>query len=106
MVDTVVRIGNCSGVDVDKFDTFGLTPLPASEVETPLIAECYANFECRLYDGSRIRKNNLFIWEVVKAHVAVSPKHPQTLHYLGHGEFMTAGRVINKRRLFKPEYLE
>ena len=34
----VVKVGNCSGSDTDKFKTIGLTPLPASQVKAPLIA--------------------------------------------------------------------
>ena len=48
-------------------------------------SECYANFECRLRDTRMIRAYSLFIWEVVKAHVALSPKRPQTIHYRGEG---------------------
>ena len=39
--------------------------------------------------GARmIRTYGLFIWEVVKAHVALSPKRAQTIHHRGEGEFM------------------
>src|SRR5262245_50824299 len=68
LTNEVIGIGNCSGAEVDKFKEFRVTPLPATRVGAPLIAECYANFECRLAD--LISKYNLFIWEVVKAHVA------------------------------------
>ena len=76
LVDTVVRIGNCHGTEGDKFERFGLTALAASKVDAPLIGECYASFECKLADGSQIRRHGLFIWEVVKAYVATSPKYP------------------------------
>jgi flavin reductase (DIM6/NTAB) family NADH-FMN oxidoreductase RutF len=105
LVDTVVGIGNCHGADVDKFQRFGLTPKRATKVAAPLIAECYANFECRLRDTRMIRTYGLFIWEVVKAHVALSPKRPQTIHYRGEGEFMISGPAINRRRKFRPENL-
>jgi flavin reductase (DIM6/NTAB) family NADH-FMN oxidoreductase RutF len=105
LVDTVVGIGNCHGADGDKFQRFGLTPKRATKVAAPLIAECYANFECRLRDTRMIRSYGLFIWEVVKAHVAVSPKRPQTIHYRGEGEFMVSGGTINRRRKFRPENL-
>ncbi|KMM74224.1 flavin reductase [Xanthomonas sp. NCPPB 1128] len=105
LVDTVVGIGNSSGADLDKFAYFGLTAEPATHVTAPLIAECYASFECRLHDGSQIGKHGLFVWEVVKAHVAASPKRPRTLHYRGDGRFMLSGPEISRRRLFKPEML-
>ena len=105
LVDHVVGIGNTSGRDVDKFKRFNLTPVPGSEVDAPLIEECYANFECRLADSKLISKYGVFIWEVVKAHVATSPKYPETLHYRGDGVFMLAGRMINLRQKFKRQNL-
>jgi flavin reductase (DIM6/NTAB) family NADH-FMN oxidoreductase RutF len=100
-----VDIGNCSGAEVDKFDTFKLTAQPAAMVKAPLIGECHANFECLLFDARLVKRYNFFIFEVVKAHVAPSPKNPRTIHYRGGGEFMVAGRSISLRRRFKPEML-
>src|SRR4029453_5625103 len=51
MIDVVIGVGNTHGGRIDKFAKFGLTPATASKVEAPLIAECYANFECRLVDA-------------------------------------------------------
>lgn len=97
---TTVKIGNCSGRNVDKFKKFKLTPLPGKKVQAPLIKECYANFECKLVDASLIQKYNLFIFQVVKAHVATSPKFPKTLHYRGDGLFMISGPTVKKYRKF------
>lgn len=105
LLNEVIGIGNCSGADMDKFEKFGLTPVAGAKVEAPLIKECYANFECRLHDGSQISKHGLFIWEVVKAHVTTSPKFPETLHYRGEGVFMISGRNISRRSRFKPQNL-
>jgi flavin reductase (DIM6/NTAB) family NADH-FMN oxidoreductase RutF len=105
LLDTVVGIGNCHGSEIDKFERFGLTARRATKVAAPLIAECYANFECRLYDARMVRTHGLFIWEVVKAHVATSPRRPQTIHYRGNGEFMISGGSISRRRMFRPENL-
>ncbi|RJP26057.1 MAG: flavin reductase family protein [Candidatus Abyssobacteria bacterium SURF_5] len=105
LIDTVVGIGNTSGAEIDKFKEFELTPGEAQEVEAPLIRECHANFECRLHDKSLVDKYNFFIFEVVKAHVAASPKHPRTLHYTGNGVFMISGKIISRKSLFRPEML-
>jgi flavin reductase (DIM6/NTAB) family NADH-FMN oxidoreductase RutF len=102
MVNAVIGIGNCSGSDTDKFKKFKLTPVAASQVEAPLIAECYASFECELTDASLINKYSLFIFEVVKAHAASSPRYPKTVHYRGDGVFMVSGRSVSYRRRFKP----
>lgn len=105
LLDTVVGIGNCSGAELDKFEHFGLDAVPGTHVGAPLIAQCHASFECRLHDASQVRRHNLFIWEVVKAHVASRPKIPRTVHYRGDGRFMVAGEEVSRRRLFKPEML-
>ena len=103
---TVVRIGNCSGRDIDKFSEFGLTPEVGTHVRAPLIGECYANFECRLADSGWVKKYNVFVFEVVKAHVATSPKLPKTIHYRGDGEFMLSGEETRRwRKLFRPGML-
>ena len=101
LVDAAIGIGNSHGPKPDKFDKFGLTAAAASKVDAPLIAECFASFECKLVDASLIRKYSLFVFEVVKAHVAASPKYPKTIHYRGDGVFMVSGRSISYRRRFK-----
>jgi flavin reductase (DIM6/NTAB) family NADH-FMN oxidoreductase RutF len=67
LISKVVDIGNCSGDDVDKFAAFGLTPRPAKRVKAPLVAECFANIECKVVDTSLVNKYNMFILEGVKA---------------------------------------
>jgi flavin reductase (DIM6/NTAB) family NADH-FMN oxidoreductase RutF len=105
LTDTVIKIGNTSGAEIEKFEAFGLTADEGREVEVPLIRECHANFECRLYDDALVRKYNFFIFEIVRAHVAASPKHPETLHYTGDGVFMIAGKIISRRSQFRPGML-
>lgn len=85
LIDIVVKIGSTTGAEIDKFQEFGLTAGKGSKVKAPLIAECHVNFECRLHDDALVDRYNFFIFEVVKAHVAPRPKHPETLHYLGDG---------------------
>ncbi len=91
-----------------KSGTFGWTVLlliVLTAVAAPLIAVCYANFECRLVETRMIERLNLFVFEVVKAHVATSPRCPTTVHYRGDGVFMIAGRNVSYRRRFRPENL-
>lgn len=101
LIDTVVNIGNTSGADIDKFAAFGLTAGKAKFVDAPLIKECHANFECRLHDDALVDEYNYFIFEVVKAHVAPYPEHPETLHYKGDGVFMISGGIIDKKAMFR-----
>ena len=90
----VVGCGNTSGQRVDKFRVFRLTPEPASLVAAPLIGECYANLECKVVDTRMVMKYSFFILEVFKAWIDPSRKRPRTIHHLGRGEFMVAGRTI------------
>ena len=106
IAETVVKIGNTSGRDIDKFAEFGLTAKSGTHVRAPLIEECYANFECILADATWANKYNVFVFEVVKAHVATSPKVPKTIHYRGDGEFMISGEETRRyRKLFRPGML-
>ena len=100
LAETVTAIGNCSGKQINKFKEFNLTPIQGNKVNAPLIKECYANFECKLYDARLLNKYNFFIFEVVEAIAASTPKYPQTIHYTGDGIFMVAGDHINLRKLF------
>ena len=98
----VIEIGNCSGLEVDKFKTFGLTPLPAGEVKAPLIAECLANLECRVVDASLVKKYCLFILEGVKAWIDPKRKERRTFHANGDGTFVVDGRTLNlKKKMVK-----
>ncbi len=90
----VVKVGNASGRDIDKFAAFALTALPASRVQAPLVAECFANLECRVADAGMVRKYNLFILEVLKAWVDPAQKNPKTIHHHGYGTFVVDGRTI------------
>jgi len=95
LAEKVVGCGNTSGRQVDKFKTFGLTPVAAADVKAPLIAECYANLECKVIDQRLVAQYNFFILEVVKAWIDPRQKHPRTMHHQGEGVFLIAGRTIN-----------
>jgi flavin reductase (DIM6/NTAB) family NADH-FMN oxidoreductase RutF len=101
IADKVVGCGNISGKKIDKFLEFSLTPRPASQVAAPLIEECYANLECRLTDTKMVAKYCLFVVEVVKAWIDPTVKEPRTIHHLGRGNFMVAGKKIKLKSRMK-----
>lgn len=90
----VVKVGNCSGRDIDKFKTFRLTPLPAETVKAPLIKECFANLECKVSDRRMVNRYNMFILEVVKAWIDPAQKRPKTIHHHGYGKFVVDGPTV------------
>ncbi len=90
----VVKVGNSSGRDVDKFTAFGLTQMPAARIAPPLIAECFANLECKVTDRRLVNTYNLFILEVLKAWIDPVQKNPKTIHHRGYGTFVVDGATI------------
>jgi flavin reductase (DIM6/NTAB) family NADH-FMN oxidoreductase RutF len=90
----VVQVGNYSGRDVNKFERFGLTAAPAEVVSAPLVAECFANFECKVADTHLVNKYNLFVLEVLKAWIDPAQKNPKTIHHRGYGRFAVDGETI------------
>jgi len=99
LAEKVIGIGNCSGrdflgQDTDKFARFALTPLPAECVAPPLVAECFANLECKVVDTHLVNKYGLFVLEVVKAWTDPAQKSPKTIHHHGFGRFVVDGETI------------
>jgi flavin reductase (DIM6/NTAB) family NADH-FMN oxidoreductase RutF len=90
----VVGCGNVSGRRIDKFARFGLTAVPAAQVASPLIDECFANLECRLADSGWAKRYCFFVLEVVRAWIDPKVTAPRTLHHRGRGEFRVAGRTM------------
>lgn len=90
----VVAAGNCSGRDIDKFAEIGLTPLPARTVAAPLVAECFANLECRVADTRLVGRYDLFVLEVVAAWIDPRRRDAKTIHHRGFGTFVVDGETI------------
>jgi flavin reductase (DIM6/NTAB) family NADH-FMN oxidoreductase RutF len=90
----VVKIGNTSGRDGDKFRAVRLEPVAAEQVAPPLIAECFANLECKVTDTRMVQKYNLFVLEVVKAWIDPAQKRPKIIHHHGYGRFAVDGPMI------------
>ncbi len=98
---TVVEVGNCSGRDVEKFEVFDLTPVPASLIGAPLIRECFANLECKVVDTRLVRQYNIFVLEVLKAWIVPAKRRSKTLHHAGFGRFVVDGDLIKLRSRMK-----
>jgi flavin reductase (DIM6/NTAB) family NADH-FMN oxidoreductase RutF len=90
-----------SGRTQDKFASSGLTPVPASLVDAPLVDECFACLECRVVDTRLVNRYNFIVLEVIKAWVDPAFKSPRTLHHRGYGAFMVAGETIRLRSKMK-----
>jgi flavin reductase (DIM6/NTAB) family NADH-FMN oxidoreductase RutF len=61
--------GTKSGRDMDKLAEFGSATVPAAEIDSVLLADAVANFECRLVSEHASGDHVIFVGEVVAAHV-------------------------------------
>jgi ADP-ribose pyrophosphatase len=62
--------GTVSGrEDPDKARTCGWTLLPATQVSSPIIAECPVNFECRVVRKTEIGLGAIYLAEILQTHV-------------------------------------
>lgn len=67
-VRVVDYCGTVSGKDEDKFAGSGLTPVPATHVSAPLIAQCPVNIECRVRQVLPLGSHDVFIGDVLAVH--------------------------------------
>lgn len=70
MVKDTDYVGSVSGENVDKWENSQLTPLPATRVKAPLIAECPVSLECVVRHTLNLGSHDAFLSEVVAMHVA------------------------------------
>ncbi len=68
-LENVVFCGTKSGRDYDKFTECGFTQISASEIDSPMIAECPINIECKTTKIVPLGAHDLFIAEVLKVHI-------------------------------------
>ena len=69
MAEKVMRAGRMSGKDIDKFTELPLTARKAKMVSAPLIEECVAHLECKLWKTFEAGDHDLVVGEVIAAHV-------------------------------------
>jgi flavin reductase (DIM6/NTAB) family NADH-FMN oxidoreductase RutF len=69
LLDHVDFCGLVSGERVDKFEASSLTPVMANQVISPLIEECPYNLECRVKSVITLYTHNLFVAEILEAHI-------------------------------------
>jgi len=97
LIDKVVGIGTCSGADTDKFARFKLTPVRGRRIKAPLIKECLANIECRVFDI--VGRHNIVVLQGLAAYIDPARKEKRTLHAVGDGSFIVDGRRLDRRKM-------
>jgi flavin reductase (DIM6/NTAB) family NADH-FMN oxidoreductase RutF len=84
-VAVVDYCGQVSGRTVDKWAACDLTPAPARQVRTPLIADCPVALECRVSHRLTLGVHDLFIGQVLAVQI-----DEQVLTERGHIDFEKA----------------
>lgn len=74
MADAALFFGSRSGRDIDKFAESDCQTEPAREIDSVLLSDAVANFEC--VEEARVRAGDhiVYIGRVVAAHVNTEPK--------------------------------
>ncbi|MCS7120891.1 MAG: flavin reductase family protein [Nitrososphaerota archaeon] len=106
ILDATFYCGRVSGRDRDKFKEAKLTPLPAKKVKPPIIAECIAHLECKLYNELQTGDHTIFVGEIVEAYVnkecftssGYELEKARMIFHLGGDEF-----AILQPKIFRPK---
>lgn len=94
-----------SGKDHDKFSEMKLTPVPASIVKAPMIAESPVNIECVVKEIKELGSHHMFIAEIVAVHADEKYIDPKTGLFrlndsspicYSHGKYYETGKNIGK----------
>jgi len=110
LAEKALACGTCHGDKVDKFEKFGLTPVPSSQVRAPYLKESLAHIECRLIGRHLYEGVFLFVGKVVGAEVeeeywdgkSIIVEKAKTLHHLTGGTFAISDRVVTVKRQKTP----
>ena len=74
MIDDVLLFGTKSGRDIDKLEESGCAHRPAEEIDSALLEDAVANFECVLEQETVTGDHVVFVGKVVASHVNTEPK--------------------------------
>ena len=83
MAEAALFFGSKSGRDTDKFAEFDCKTEPAKTIDSVLLAEAVANFECTLKSETQAGDHIIFVGEVVLSHINTESK--KRLYTVGPG---------------------
>jgi len=83
MAEAALFFGSKSGRDVDKLAEFDCKTVPARQIDSVLLADAVANFECTLDSEIEAGDHIIFVGKIVCSHVNIEPK--KRLYTVGPG---------------------
>lgn len=102
LVKEVDLCGVKSGRDTDKFALTGLTAVPASAVDAPLLEQCPVNIECRVRQVIPLGSHDMFMADILAIDAAkelLDEKGRLALEKAGllayaHGQYFSLGKQL------------
>ncbi len=102
LIRAVDFCGVRSGKEIDKWQAMGLTPIPADQVDVPMIGESPLSMECRVTDRISLGSHDLFLADILAVHVdpaLVDDRGKLHLDRAGlaafaHGEYFALGKKL------------
>ena len=88
MADAALFFGSHSGRDIDKFAEFKCETAPAEAIDSVLITDAVANFECTLESETVAGDHIIFVGKVICSHTSTEPKN--RLYTVAPGHEMSA----------------
>jgi flavin reductase (DIM6/NTAB) family NADH-FMN oxidoreductase RutF len=83
MSDAALFFGSKSGRDTDKFAEFDCKTEPANAIDSVLLTDAVANFECTLESQMPAGDHIIFVGKIVSSHINTEPK--KRLYTIGPG---------------------
>ncbi len=74
MAGAALFFGSKSGRDTDKFAEFDCKTEPAKAIDSVLLTDAVANFECTLESQTPAGDHIIFVGEIVSSHINTEPK--------------------------------
>ncbi|MBN2180822.1 MAG: flavin reductase family protein [Sedimentisphaerales bacterium] len=74
MAEAALFFGSKSGRNIDKFAEFACETAPAKEIDSLILADATANFECELESQIPAGDHFIFVGKIVCSHVNTEPK--------------------------------
>ncbi len=74
MAEAALFFGSHSGRDTDKFTEFDCPNEPAEKIDSVLLTDAVANFECTLESETPAGDHIIFVGKIVCSHVNTEPK--------------------------------
>ena len=92
MADAALFFGTHTGWNTDKFAEFDCPHEPAKEIDSVLLTEAVANFECQLEKRVETGDHIISVGRIVAAHINTVPK--KRLYIVGSGKKLGAVETV------------